>query len=799
MRRFLAQLRNKNWKMNKAGDFIVKILSLGVGLAISLILVCKVNFELSYDSAYSDVDRIFRIRTAYSMQGEDKDFYQVSGGVAPGFKAEIPGVVSATRYTMTFDSKNVYDEEGNCLKAEIAFADSCLFDVFDRKVIAGDPVAAMKNWDGSVAVSESLADALGGPQNALGKMIYNDERPDLKLTVVGVFEDFPKNGSINYDVVASIGAFGQRSLENWVGNDRYVAYVRLAPGVAPESLAEPIRKMQEAHQPLEEMEQNGMSMRYYLEPMRAMHTSDVQVRNMILILSIVAALLLLVSVMNYVLISIGDVVRRSKEVGVRKCFGAGKGSIYALLFKETAVNLAASLAVGVLIVFACRPLIVQLLGVEVKDLLLPQSVAIVAAIVVIVFLVSAVIPARMFIRIPVSSAFRGYKDSKRRWKLSLLAFQFVIAAVLAPMLSVVSAQYDRSLKSDLGYSYDNLVYARISNLDPEKMALVADNLRKLSCVEGAELTYTLPLEGSSGNNVTLPGDDRQLFNIADQYGATQGFFDLMGFKLIEGAAPSNPGEVAVSRRFAEKLLEFASWDDGVVGKTVDITDHDAVTICGVYEDYVIGSNESSDPRPSARFCWGLEFGASDRNWTDAMNTVVVKLTEKNSGNVALAEKAINEIVTSSSADARDVELTDYSETVRKLYSDTDSMRRTFAIGSIFAIIIALVGLIGYVRDENYRRSKEISIRLVNGAEPSSILAMLTMGVLRIAVVCMVIGNVGAWFVASSWLEKFPNAVTLSAWHFILPDLAVLVIIGLSVIMNTIKISRSNPVDNLKQE
>ena len=60
--------------MRKTADFITKILSLGVGLAITVILVAKVCFELSYDGFYKDIDHIYRIRTSYSMQGTDTDY-----------------------------------------------------------------------------------------------------------------------------------------------------------------------------------------------------------------------------------------------------------------------------------------------------------------------------------------------------------------------------------------------------------------------------------------------------------------------------------------------------------------------------------------------------------------------------------------------------------------------------------------------------------------------------------------------------------------------------------------------------
>ena len=129
--------------MRRKSDLIIKVLSLGVGMAIAIILIAKVCFELSYDSSYQDVDRIYKIRTGISRQGgegDDKDFGQVSGAVAPGFKAEIPGVLEATRFSSVFDSETfIIDDEGNKVSSEHIITDSCFFKIFNRQFLAGDP------------------------------------------------------------------------------------------------------------------------------------------------------------------------------------------------------------------------------------------------------------------------------------------------------------------------------------------------------------------------------------------------------------------------------------------------------------------------------------------------------------------------------------------------------------------------------------------------------------------------------------------------------------------------------------
>ena len=106
---------------------ILKILSLGIGLAIGCILIAKVCFESSYDNFYKGLDRIYLIKAVYSLRGETDENSQVSGGVAPGFKKYVPGVESATRTTFLFESDKFYTEEKALVTGTLVLADTAFF------------------------------------------------------------------------------------------------------------------------------------------------------------------------------------------------------------------------------------------------------------------------------------------------------------------------------------------------------------------------------------------------------------------------------------------------------------------------------------------------------------------------------------------------------------------------------------------------------------------------------------------------------------------------------------------------
>ena len=787
--------------MKKNSDILIKVLSLGIGLAVGIVLIAKVFFELSYDSFYKDIDRVYTIRTWYSQQGDEHDYGQVSGAVAVGFMEEVPGVEAGTRTTYVFNGDTYLDENGNKLKATLVCADTCFFKVFDRPILAGNPEQALSKW-GCVMVSRSFAEKLVDEMpgqaghdvsSVIGKQIANADMDGLKLTIEGVFEDFPKNGSLDYDILLSMETYGKQSTDNWLGNDRYKGYVKLMPGIDPNTLTEAIRKMQEAHQQLEQIEAQGTSLKYFLKPFSNMHTSSPEVKTQVILLSIVAALLIIISLLNYILIVISSMVKRSKEVGVRKCYGAEGKHIYGMLTKEALLHIILSLALAAVIIFAGRSIVENLLGVPFQTLLVSRSIMAIAAVLLFVLVVSIVVPAELYQRIPVYAALKNYTENSRRWKLGLLGVQVLINVFLVVMMLIIGRQYQKVSNADTGYDYKNLYYFDLFDGDRQAQVRAVETLKRLPEVSGVAASYNLPYMGSNGDNVSLPEDDRELFNIADQYDCSPEFYDLMGIRFLEGRAPRDSSEVVVDEKFVQKMAEFADWNDGAVGKQVFITGHDKnrmmdksyFTISGVYKSYLIGNLQGVDERPSALF-YG-EIGSMSSWMPHILFKVRPDALEKVRGalNEALPDKEIN--------------IVSYEEEMRAAYADSKKMRNTMALGAVFSLLIALLGLIGFIRDESLRRSKEMAVRKINGATTSDILSVFAKDIMKLSAVMAVIACIAAYFVAHKWLEQFAEKVSLNPLYFIGGALLVLTIVLGVVVLNCLRIARANPVESLKAE
>jgi putative ABC transport system permease protein len=125
------------------------------------------------------------------------------------------------------------------------------------------------------------------------------------------------------------------------------------------------------------------------------------------------------------------------------------------------------------------------------------------------------------------------------------------------------------------------------------------------------------------------------------------------------------------------------------------------------------------------------------------------------------------------------------------------MRRTFTIGALFALAIALMGLIGFVRDESNRRSKEVAIRKVNGAVTGEIIRMFVVDVLKLALIAAMLGVAIAYFLADKWLELFAMRIGLSPVYFIIGAVAVLLVVTAVVVLSSNRVARMNPVKSLK--
>lgn len=768
-----------------------KIVCLGIGLAAGAVLIAKVCFEQSYDTFAEGADRIYRVNEKIIRDGDVSEYPQTSGAIAPGIMSYSPQVEAATRFFRWGDGLTLMTEGRKQLSGSIIMADSCFFDIFTRTILNGNVKDVLRRpW--YCLVSRSMAGKLDG--DPIGQKLTVQEAGNRELVIGGVYEDFPLNSCVsNTGVVLSLESIKNPEFDgtqNWNGNDMYRSFIRLRPGCRIEDIRGQVNRMCKEKLPQDELKKSGVGIDFTFTALTTAHTSDPDVKRMSWILSLLALLLVFSAVMNYLLIVIGGISGRAQEMAVHRCYGAGSGSIYSMLGMEGVVHLALSLCLAAALIYASKGTVEELVSAPVTALLSGTGGVVVAIVCVIVLLVTALIPGWIYSSVPVVSAFRGYSHSHRLWKLGLLALQFATVSFLLCLLVVISRQYSLMRNYNPGYEYSNIVHVGLFGVPQEKREVAYAEIQKMAGVESVTTTEELPVYARSGNNIYLPGDDREYMNITDLYAVSNSYVKTMGIRLLQGRNftenTDTLGEVMVSRSFVERMKTLAGWDGNAIGRRILVSDHSdwgqVFTVCGVYEDISTGTVGNSRGRQTVMFYR-----------RQPANNFLVKFKSISGDDIEELRRVLKRVIPD-----REFMPQPYTTIMANEYRESYRFRTTVMIGSIVTLLIAIIGLIGYTNDETSRRHKEIAIRKVNGAETRDIMRLFVLDILRVAIPSLAAGAVGAFAVARIWLEQFNEKTTLSAWLF-LGGVAVLIAVVIAVVnANCRRVARSNPAGYLKK-
>ena len=779
----------------------VKILCLALGLAISSVIIAEIYFEQTYDTYFPGWERTYLISEVGTNHGETMEFTNTSGATAQGVKQYAPMVEAATSTHYFYDDAQCKMEDQNIISANIRMADSCFFDVFPQKILIGKAKQILSQPLSCLIDSETAA-KIGG--NVVGKHFTLSNYPGTTFTIYGVFEAFPWGSSFHgTQMILSMCSvpyvYSYDGRGQWVGNDSYGSYIRLAKGHDAKELKPYVNKMRQDHFPLKEMKNMGVELNYDFTVLSNVYTQDPYIKKMGWIMSIVAFVLLFTSVMNYLLIIVGNLVSRSREMAVRKCYGAKPKNIHAIIFSEALVHVGLAVVLAAVLVFLCKGTIENFLSAPVSTLVLNRGSWILVVICLLVLLIGGFVPGWLYNKIPVAIAFRGYNENRNRWKLALLGIQFVISGLLFSLLYIINNQYQLMLSTNPGYDYDNVAIVSVDGINRDQRNQCLAEIKRMPNVKECCSTYHIPLNGygRSGNMVQKPGDDTNTFNIIDMEGVDDNFFKMMNIPIVQGTFFTERNDscrqVIIDERGAEKLIKTWHWKDGVVGKLITCSGHDdgvnplKLTVCGVCRNIRWG-DMSADGDDMKEFPVLYFYAAKTAYY------MLVKFKE-------LREESLSELQSKVQAmyPNNKVIVKSYASELANQYASQLNFRNGILVAGIVTMIIALFGLVGYTSDEVNRRRKEIAIRKVNGAKVKDILRIFLKDIMKIALPCIIVGDLGAWLIARQWLMSFSEKITMTPLLFIGVTIILLVIIGLSVIINCYKVANSNPVKYLKDE
>ena len=753
------------------GSIPFKVISLGLGLAMSILLFARVAYEQSYDTCFRDYDRLYQVWSMFILDNEKNEpqtmnMGPLAGAILESFPKEVEGATCTCRYLASWP---LYYGDHRFNESKIC-ADSLFFQTMGIEVLSGNPVQDLQQPN-VVYLSKSLAERMFGGEEPIGKVIsYNHERD---LTVRGTFADLPDNTTVRADAVISLPPAWAATQANysWEGGDSYYQYVRLRPGVDVETLNARMKKMAEKYLPA----RDSWSYTAWVQPLRDTFRQQDDVRRMFTIMLTLGLSILFITALNYALISISSLSRRAKMVGVHKCSGASGEGIFGMFMLETLIVVALALGVMFLLLWGFRDFVEDTAATKLTNLFEGSRLWVPAATVGVLLLVGGVLPGRLFARIPVTQVFRRYTEGKKGWKRPLLFVQFAGVAFICGLMCMVMMQYHFVMSKDMGFSTERIVGTYL----PFKTAKECDNaynfFRSLPYVEDLSAAYGNPLEGYSG--CFIVGENGESLFSARFDACMSNYYDLMGMKLKEGRLPRDNSEVVVNETF----VNLMKWGKDAVGHTVH-TMGETSTVTGVLKDFQI-NGFYAEPMPY--------IGFMSRQFNNGLHFL---LKEPFAENLQRLTKDAAEAFPD-----KTIDFTSMEEGMNMLYNPVRVFRNATAVAGVVMFFIMLMGLLGYTADEVQRRSKEIAIRKVNGAEASSILRLLGRDVLYVAVPAVVIGVATSWYVNSLWMDMFSAQASMSAAVYVLIGVAVLAVITGCVLWKSWRIANENPVLSIKNE
>ena len=762
--------------LRERGSNLIRVISLSLGLTIGILLFSQIVFELSYENCYPEAERLAMVRAQITnlstgeIMGDDGTNYDytVFAPTANAVAESMPEEVEYASCVLPEREYNIYYEEKLLSDVDYIYVDSCFFQVFGIPLLKGN----LKDLiiPGSVFVSERFARETFADEDPVGKILSADKQNTF--TIRGVYKDVPENTMLTHDFVVSIynNNGGYQAGNGWNGNDVFYTFLRLRRESDMDKVNDNIQRVIEKYT---ETTIDDWKMDYSIIPLVKRHLDSPDVQKRLVIYGFLGFAIFFVAIMNYMLISIATLSRRAKSVGVHKCSGASSTNIFSMFLAETGILVILSVLLSFLLIFNAREMIEDLLSVRLSSLFTWGTLWVPLLTILVLFVLAGGIPGRLFSRIPVTQVFRRYTDGKKGWKRSLLFVQFTGVSFVLGLLLVTLLQYGHLMNRDMGIDVTGLTEAE-SWLPKERVEHIKDELRRQPMVEGVTVA-THSVLGQYRTRGLMSNDGKRLATLNFNY-CHYNYPEVMGIKIIEGTPMKKGGDLLVN----EELVRLMRWTDGAVGKRVNNV---AGTVVGVFRDI---RNESFYAAQSPIILIGTE--------EQANHTFDVRLKEPFDENL----KRLNEYMEKTFPDVS-LHFMSVDHMVKDLYKDVYRFRNSVWITSCFILLIVIMGLIGYVNDETQRRSKEIAIRKVNGAEAFHVLRLLTRDILYVSVLSILIGTAVSYFAGRAWLDQFAEQIELNPLLFIGTALFIQLLIIVCVVLKAWHIANENPVNSIKNE
>jgi len=773
----------------------INIMGLTVGMAACFLIFLYIRFELSYDAFNTKADRTYRVVCDIKTPTETINAGGPSWAVPPNLKNEFSEIEAFARFnggSLLFRKGDIKFQEENAL-----FADSAAFQIFDFKLLKGNPKTALKEQL-SVVMSETAAKKyFGNINNAVGQTLLMTS-DNHHVVVTGIMKDIPENSQIKADVLVSMSTLTQKfnpRLDTQWGNYGSSAYILLKPGTNARALQAKFPAFLEKRNG-EQMRKSQMYATLILEPLRDVYLrstrNDSKTGNInnVYIFSIVAIFILLIACINFINLTTARSAERAKEVGIRKVIGAEKMQLTRQFIGESVMLclIAVLLAIGLSALLL--PLFNKLAGKTIstgifsngRDLLLLLLAAIGIG------LLAGVYPALVLSSFKPITVLKGRFATGSKGILlrkGLVVAQFTISIALIIGTIVVYRQMSYMRNRDLGFSKDQIMVIDTHG-DPARTSF-KQAITGIARVKSTAMSSSVPGGGNPGaySEVENIKGDLQIANL-DLYFVDWDYIPQFKIKMVAGRAFSrsfgtDTTQAMVLNEAAVKMFGYSS-PQQAVGRRFKQWGREG-KIIGVMKDFHFRSLQEPIKPLSMR----IE--------PDGCDLVSANITAADlPATLAAIESKWKTLIPN-----RPFSYYFLDEFFDRQYRAEERFGRLFLNFAILAIFISCLGLLGLASYSTMQRTREIGIRKIMGASASNIVHLLSKDFLLLVVIAFFMASPLAWFVMHNWLKDFAYRTDINWWIFIAAGISAVIIAITTVSFQAFRAALSNPVKSLRTE
>jgi len=804
----------KNFLMNsirnmkkQSGYVALNMAGLSIGITCFLLISLYVIHELSYDRFHRNYENTYRLKVVGRMAGGELNQAVTAAPMAQAMLKDYPEVIRAARVRGLGDwligyGENKFNEDG------VLFADSTFFDVLDFRFLKGDPATALVR-PRSMVMTEEYARKYFGDAEPLGQKV-TVEADTVIYTVTGVIQNVPDNSHLKFDILASMSSYpGMANNQFWVSHSFYT-YIVVSDGTQKEALEKKLQEMvikyvgpqlqQILGQTIDDFRNAGNDFSYVMEPIRDIHLKGATQYNLeppgslstVYIFAVIAFLVLVIAIINYVNLATAKSAGRAREVGIKKVSGASKTGLFLQFISESVIIAAIAVLISVLLVFVLTPAFNQLTGKTLSvGLWNANGILLLILLIVVVGFSAGFYPALVLSSFDPVDVLKGTMSPgsmSKRLRGILVVFQFAVSIIIIIGSTIVYRQLNFMTKKDLGFEKENLIVIRRADAFWRQRETFREQLLRIDGVGQAGFTRQMP--GMDFNNNAFFRDDDPEKNtyLLQQSQVSFDFPQTLGVRLVSGRFFSREyGTDSTSILINEAAVKSLGLTEPVVGQYLKQPDGPEtflrLRIIGVMKDFHIASmHKEIDP-----VCFSVLFpGGGDQ-------FAAIRLS---GSNIPATIRAIEEKWREFAPD-RPFQYEFFTDSWNNLYSSEMKTGKIFILFSLLAVFIACLGLIGLVAFMTNKRTREIGIRKTYGATAPVVLRLLIKETVILILIASLIAWPVAYFGSKYWMESFADKASVSPLIYFLATIVVITVGFISVIYQTLRAANYNPARALR--